>query len=126
MNIGSVFGNSSACAISAKKVLVIYKFAEGSVVFSCAKAAKGTLEKLVIKEVRLLNNNKTYLHWVPLYIDTLNGIWNENELCSELDARNLAVNYLQQQQQNILDALAQCQIPTKFPHHHHKKDCRCQ
>lgn len=49
---------------------------------------KGKLEPVVIKKYKLLFNPKDVL-----YTDTLNGLWNEDHLCSKSEAVSLAIAY---------------------------------
>lgn len=108
MSTFNIAGDSSGCATGTSKVRVTYKFAIGSILFSCAKARKGIIEVVAIKDVRLLNSKSTYSQWVALYIDSFNGLWNEDELCTEIEARQAATDYLYQQQQDLLKKISQC------------------
>ncbi len=101
-------GESHCCGISSTKILVTYRYAEGSILYDCHKARKGVLYVVVIKSVKLITNNKTFGKTIPLYTDTFNALWNENELCTEGDAKILARAYLVQQQQKILDLMNKC------------------
>ena len=105
----NITGDSSCCAIGTRKLRITYKFAKGSILFSCKKAQKGVMEILAIKDVQLINNESTYNQWIALYVDSLNGLWNEDELCTETDAKQLALDYLIAQQEALTQALQQCQ-----------------
>lgn len=108
MSSGSAIGESFACAPAIQAVTYSYNFQEGSIVFSVEKAKKGILEKLVVKIVKIVVNKKTQGQVVVLYIDTLNGLWNENELCSFNEAKAFAVEYLENYQLALQNALANC------------------
>jgi hypothetical protein len=95
--VGSGGVSVGGCAPTEKFIFLYFKYGEGSIVFNAAKAAKGVLEAIAIKHVRLVNNKRTYGKTLPLYQDTLNGLWNENELIPEDEARTIAGMYLAQQ-----------------------------
>jgi hypothetical protein len=76
-------------------------FSLGSVVYSRPKALKGVLERIAIKDVRvfthgILNRSQLarYGYFTPLYIDTLNGYHNQEDLCGYTEAVELATRYL--------------------------------
>lgn len=95
MNGGIVMGG---CAVVTTAKCVTFRFAEGSTVFICDQAAShGKLVAIRIKKVVLINNRTTYGAYVPIYIDTLNGRWTEDELCSQSEAIDFAESYLQAQ-----------------------------
>lgn len=106
--VGSATADSGACGVGVRGVLVAYKYREGSTVFSCQKAANGVLEAVAIKSVRLVLNQQTFGRIVPLYQDTFNRLWNENELCDEATAIVTATSYLQAQQDALTDWLLRC------------------
>lgn len=82
-------------AIVKKKSYINYKWGENSILFVKSKAIKGCLEKVCIKKVIINYGPNTYNKVIPLYQDTLNSLWNENDLIEELDAKNLALEYWQ-------------------------------
>lgn len=93
--------NIGGCSRYKLAEYVYYAFGIGSVVYSKPKALKGVFEKIVIKNVRF---PKTYFKasrksvcrsctLSPLYIDTLNAYWNEEELVTYDDAKVLAEEY---------------------------------
>ena len=55
-------------------------FKEGDIVFNVAKARRGILEKIVVKQVRRITSRRTLGQRVALYQDTLNWLWNEYDL----------------------------------------------
>ena len=122
--IFNIIGDSSACGISAEKILVTYNYAVGSIVYNINKAKIGILNAVAIKKVRIINsmptpvnNNKIPSIYEPigdrhttiLYQDTYNGLWNEDELCSEQEATDLAIAYLERRQAAILAEMIDCE-----------------
>ncbi len=101
------------CANVTKAIYVIYKWGEGSVVFNVHKAARGVMEAVAIKEVRLINNKKTFAKTVAMYIDTYNGLWNEYELVSEDDARAIASDFLATQLAEYRISTLKCSARTQ-------------
>jgi hypothetical protein len=108
MSTFSIVGESSACAINESVQVYTFPFGPGSIVFNCEKAQRGVMEAIAIKCITVVQNIKTGGLAIPLYTDTLNGLWNEDELCLEADAKAYAIAYLQQQQAEILDILSSC------------------
>lgn len=106
--VGTASGDSFACAIITKTTTITYRFEKGSVVYPTAKARKGIMEPISIKDVRLISNNNTFKQVVVMYLDTLNGLWNENELSEEGDAKDLAIAYLERIKQLIAEELLKC------------------
>jgi hypothetical protein len=121
----SIIGDSSACGISAEKILVTYNYAVGSIVYNINKAKIGILNAVAIKKVRIINpmpppvgNNKIpsiYIttgdrHTTILYQDTYNGLWNDYDLCSEQEATDFAIAYLEKRQAAILEEMIDCEM----------------
>lgn len=71
---------------------IYLKYSIGDLVFIEDKARKGKIERVCIKKAFV----KSYQD-VPLYQDTLNSVWFENELIPHQDAVNLAIAYYEQQ-----------------------------
>src|SRR4051812_17291189 len=65
----------------------------GSFIYIKEKARKGVLRYVVIKLYDLNISKKTSGQPVVIYTDTLNGLWNQNEFCSETVAVDLATTY---------------------------------
>jgi hypothetical protein len=89
-----------------------YAFAIGSILYSKKKAMNGKYERICIKDVRFSRAEINAMRlvakgWysVPLYIDTLNGYWNEEELVNYDDATNLIWDY-HEQQKKLAEKLA--------------------
>jgi len=104
---------SSCCGVGGRKIAIIYRWGEGSVVYSVKKARHGILEAVAIKKVIFVSGRQTLGRITFLYQDTYNSYWNENDLCTEDDARTLAINYLEQQQAKLQQAMSECSIPAQ-------------
>ena len=91
--IGNGGSKTGGCALTYRAVYIPYKWGENSILYIKHKAAKGTLERVAIKRVILNKGPKTGNQIVPIYQDTFNSLWNENDLLLEEDARNLALKY---------------------------------
>lgn len=110
--------NIGGCSASFLYRFVDLAFSPGDTLFVAAKARKGKLERVTIKQAIIhdlpdesataaSNFNALLLSTAtgerPItYIDWLNGIWIESELISHSDALALAIAY----QQNLLDKYA--------------------
>lgn len=81
-----------------------YRFAEGSIVYLVYKAQKGVLEKVAIKEVRLVSNSGVT---IPQYIDTYNATYFDEDLCVQTDAISLATTYLQNRLNEVNNIIGQ-------------------
>lgn len=103
----------SGCAKVCLKKRYVYKYATGANVYFCPKARKGVLEKITIKEVmlRFVNGNDRIA--VALYQDTLNSLYNENELCSHAQALLLARTYYEQKAIDLQTLMAKEKCGTK-------------
>jgi hypothetical protein len=102
----SIFG----CARIKHSAYYVYKYGENSIVFLRNKAAKGNLEKIAIKKVILQSSHKTGGQIVPLYQDTLNSYYNEEELCTHKEAVDLAIAYYETLKALTLEASKKCFI----------------
>ena len=89
------------CARPQQKHLETTLFAPGDVAFNAYKARRGTLEKVVVKKAKLLCTRKIAGLQRVLYTDTLNGLWNEDELVDFATAKALAMQY----QYDLMDEL---------------------
>jgi hypothetical protein len=111
--ISSGFAKTGGCAKTQKAIYVHYKWGENSIVYLKYKAQKGILERIAIKRVILNAGTKTYNKIVPIYQDTLNSLYNESELISEVDARNLALEYWEIRESQIKNT--QCKVNQSLP-----------
>lgn len=100
----SLFG----CARVKYSAYYTYKYGENSIVFLRYKAVRGILEKIAIKKVILQSGYKTGGHVVPLYQDTLNAYYNEEELCTHQEAVDLATIYYENLKALALEAAKKC------------------
>lgn len=85
-----------------------YRFAIGDTCFLRFRAMKGKLEKIVIKEVRVVSNDYTYGAVKFMYIDTFNAIYGEEDVMTEKEAILLAKQYYQYQILLNIDAKTVC------------------
>jgi len=86
-------------ATTKKKNYIKYKWGENSILFVKNKALKGCLEKVCIKRAIINSGAQNYNQVVSLYQDTLNSLWNENDLIEEAEAKSLALAYWQTMEQ---------------------------
>lgn len=81
-----------------------YKYREGSILFSKQKAIKGVYEKIAIKKVLFPTQ------YVNLYVDTFNGLWNEDELVSYQTAVSLVQNYIERRNAEYEESVRRCKL----------------
>ncbi len=79
------------CALVRDSYLEVTAFGPGDIVYNVKKARIGKLEKIVIKQQRIVFSQRGGS--VAMYVDTYNGFWNEEELISYADAIALAIAY---------------------------------
>jgi len=103
---GSGGVTTGGCALTSRYVYITYKWGENSVLYVKHKAVKGILERVAIKRVILNSGPKTGNQVIPIYQDTLNSLWNEDDLLIEEHARDLALMYWEIREAQI--AAAQC------------------
>lgn len=108
MSTGTSTANSYACGVGRRARAISYRFSEGTIVYSVARAMKGVMEEVVIKTVKLAYGAKTQGAVIILYLDTLNALWNEGDLCTEEEAQVLAIEYLENLAAAAETALSQC------------------
>lgn len=80
----------------------------GDIVFIKDEAYRGILEKIAIKEVRVVSKKSIYGKFYFLYLDTNNRLWEENELVSEYNALLIAKNYFERQIAFTVSAAKNC------------------
>lgn len=108
--VGAAIGEAFACGLARRLRSVTYKYQVGSVLCSRPEAMRGVIEKVAIKTVRLISGQRAFGATIPLYVDTYNWFWNEGDLCTQSEAVTLAIAYLQQQQQAIIEELDECDL----------------
>lgn len=95
----------SGCVCPTKQVYVLYKWQVNSYVYLKYKALQGIMERVAIKKVIINQSPKTAFAEVVLYQDTLNSLYNENDLITEEEALYYAQLYwltqLEQYQKSI-------------------------
>ena len=79
-----------------------YKYRVGSILFSKDKANIGIYEKIAIKDVRFPTP------FVNLYVDTFNGLWNEDELIPYETAQPLVKQYIEKRNADAENATKLC------------------
>lgn len=97
--------NISGCSRMERRISVLYKWGERSVVYIKPKAIRGILEKIAVKRVILNNKNNFY---APIYQDSLNSLYNESELISELEAINYVEDYIEKRKNMFGESISDC------------------
>jgi len=87
---GAVLGG---CASLVYLKTYITAFGVGDIVYSLPKAKRGVLEKVVIKRLKVLSEQRTGGVFQVMYVDTLNALWNEWDLVSHAEAIAIAKAY---------------------------------
>jgi hypothetical protein len=95
------------CAAASAVPALDAKWALGTVLYNCAAARRGCLERVVLKRYRVFENFRT-IRAVVLYVDTNNWWWNEDELCTRDSALAAVAAYDARQAEIALDALSHC------------------
>lgn len=94
MSTASLYLDSSLSATgTVRPVRYFIRFGIGDMACVKHKAAVGIVQKIYIKEIRI---PETANNICPLYRDTMNGFWNDNELIYYDDAVQMAEAYLNQ------------------------------
>ena len=76
--------------------------------FIVPSAYKGILEKVTIKQVKLISKKLTNGAIYFLYIDTTNGIYQEDELTTEYNALIIAKQFFEKQLSFTISATKIC------------------
>lgn len=86
----------------------LYKWKVGDACFLRFRAIKGKLEKIVIKQVRIVSND--YINGLVkfMYLDTFNALYGEEDLLTEKEAVLLAKQYYQYQLLLNIEAKSIC------------------
>jgi hypothetical protein len=85
-----------------------HKWKIGDILFVVPSANIGVLEKVCVKQVKVISKHQTNGSFYFLYIDTTNAIYNENELTTEYDALILAKLYFEKQLAFTVQAATIC------------------
>lgn len=93
------------CSLNNSFITIKAKFKEGDAAYEERLARKGRVEKMIIKKLIVLNNERTGGLYQINYVDTLNAVFIEEELVDHQTAIDLATAYLEQQQQLALELL---------------------
>ncbi len=89
------------CNTYYKSDTLYYKYNPGDVLYLAYKAKIGKLEKVKIKDVRVVSSRKILGAFSFVYVDTLNSLYNERDLVYETDALLLAKTFYENR---IIDA----------------------
>lgn len=87
------------CAIVTVKKYYTTAFAVGSLVYFVPKAKKGILYPVAIKKIEAIFQSAALP--TMLYTDTLNALYNEDELCGEAEAIQYALAFYEAQQAEL-------------------------
>jgi hypothetical protein len=103
LSSGSI--NIAGCSRIGKDIFVLYKWGERSVVYFKPKAMKGIIEKIAVKRVVI---NYIEGKFRPIYVDTLNSLYNEEELIGGYEANLLAQTYIDNERFKLAENLRIC------------------
>jgi len=82
-----------SCTKYYEKQKLTIKYTAGDTLFLKYKAIKGKIEKITIKEIRVVSNRSIYGAFAFVYVDTMNSLYTDKDLCTEIEALNLAETY---------------------------------
>lgn len=82
-----------SCTRYYEKQKLTIKYTVGDTLFLKYKAVKGKIEKITIKEIRVVSNRSTYGSFAFVYVDTMNSLYTDKDLVTEMEALSLAKNY---------------------------------
>lgn len=83
------------------------KFKGNDAVYEKKAARKGILKKVIIDQIILNNNKKTYYKDATIYQDILNSLYMEEELITLEEAKAIALEYLLAKRQQLIDIIDQ-------------------
>jgi hypothetical protein len=87
-----------------------FRFGPGDTVYLCYRAIRGVLERVTIKRINIVQNERTAGQIIPLYVDTYNSIYNEDDLCTEAQAIAKANYFYNKQLVEIDELLKNCRL----------------
>lgn len=96
------------CAETTATRFYFIDFPIGTVAYLKYRAAKGTLEKIVVKEALLTDINRSFSDRVQLYKDTYNFLYNLSELCTYDEAVALIEAYEADQLRRAKEKALKC------------------
>ncbi len=85
--VGSGGITIGGCAAVSYTPEYAHRWPLGTRLYALYKARRGCLEAVVLKQVRVVQNVKTGALTYIMYVDTLNGLWDEDELVELADAQ---------------------------------------
>jgi hypothetical protein len=89
--------------------IYITTYGEGDIVYNIYKARKGVLEKIVIREILTSKMSLTGGLFQVMYKDTLNALWNEDDLITLEDAQAFAEVYYEDLLRQMAELHQNCQ-----------------
>lgn len=107
---GSGNVNIDGCGYYDYFLNLAYRFKVGDTCYLKYKAIKGKLEKIVIKEIKVVTNYDIKGIIKFMYIDTLNAIYGEEDLLLAAEAVSLAKQYYEFQIFLAAAAKTTCQL----------------
>lgn len=106
--IGSGGITIGGCAVASYTPNYAYRWPLGTKLYALYKARRGCLEAVVLKQVRIVQNVKTGALTYIMYVDTLNGLWDEDELVELADAQAAVDAYEAQQEEYLAACIRNC------------------
>ena len=98
----------SGCATAIRIPNYAHKWPLGTRLYALYKARRGCLEAVVLKQVRVVQNMKTGALTYIMYVDTLNGLWDEDELVELADAQAAVDDYNARREGYLAACLRNC------------------
>lgn len=96
------------CGAVSKLHIYELPFSTGDILYSLAKAKRGVMYKVVIKEIVPCKIHLTQGLFTVLYRDTLNALWNESDLVGFAQARAEAIQYWQDLAVSVQNLAKKC------------------
>jgi hypothetical protein len=100
----------SGCTTYRMYKTLVYKWRPGDTLFLRYRAEKGKLEKIVIKEIKIVSNYEINGRTVFMYKDTFNSLYGDGDLVNEYQALQLAKQYYEKQILITAAAKKSCQV----------------
>ena len=87
---------SGGCSIVDNSYNFTVDYQPGDILYSRQKAlGEGKFEKVVIKKLKTVKHNSPHGLVHPIYWDTFNSVWNEDDLVTYTEAKALALIHYQ-------------------------------